>query len=59
MNKEYLTDTDWLYYHSIAVDASRIWKAGEFKDIGEEKYFYGLIIEAIREKQKIQDIYNF
>ena len=59
MNKDYLTDTDWLYYHSIAVDASRIWYIGDFKTLGEEKYFYDLMLDSIREKQKIQDIYNF
>jgi hypothetical protein len=59
MNKDYLTDKVWLYYHSISVDASRIWRTGEFKTLGEEKYFYDLIIDAVREKQKIQDIYNF
>lgn len=58
-DRSYMHDKDWLYYHSIAVDSSRIWHAGKFKTIDEEKYFYDLMLDAIREKKKIEAIYNF
>ena len=50
--------TDPLSY-SIAVDSSRIWHNENFKTIEEEKYFYDLMLDAIREKKKIEEIYNF
>lgn len=58
-NKDYLDDSDWKYYHSIAVDASTIWHKGGFKSVGEEKYFYDLMLDSIMEKKKIEEMYNF
>lgn len=60
MNKYgFLDDTDWRYWHSISIDSSKIWHTNNFKNISEEKYFYDLMLESIKEKQKIEDIYNF
>ena len=59
MDQSYIYDSDWRYYHSIAVDSSRIWHSGNFDTIEQEIYFYDLMLEAIREKKKIEEIYNF
>ena len=58
-DRSYMYDKDWLYYHSIAVDSSQIWHNENFKNIEEEKYFYDLMLDAIRQKKKIEEIYNF
>jgi hypothetical protein len=54
-----MEDVDWLYYHRLAVDSSRIWHEGNFKTIEEEIYFYDLMLDSIREKKKIEEMYNF
>jgi len=59
MDSSYMEDVDWLYYHSLAVDSSRIWHAGNFKTIEQEIYFYDLMLDSIREKKKIEAMYNF
>ena len=59
MDSSYMEDVDWLYYHSLAVDSSRIWHEGNFKTIEDEIYFYDLMLDSIREKKKIEAMYNF
>jgi len=59
MDSSYMEDVDWLYYHRLAVDSSRIWHEGNFKTIEEEIYFYDLMLDSIREKKKIEEMYNF
>ena len=59
MDSSYMEDVDWLYYHRLAVDSSRIWHEGNFKTIEEEIYFYDLMLDSIREKKKIEAMYNF
>ena len=59
MDSSYMEDIDWLYYHRLAVDSSRIWHEGNFKTIEEEIYFYDLMLDSIREKKKIEAMYNF
>lgn len=54
----YINDSRWKYHHKIAVQSSQIWYAGEFKNMKEEKYFYDLMIEAVRDKLIIEDMYN-
>ena len=59
MDMSYINNSDWKYHHSVATDASRIWHAGNFKTIEQEVYFYDLMLSSIREKQKIENTYNF
>ena len=59
MDSSYMEDVDWLYYHRLAVDSSRIWHEGNFETIEQEIYFYDLMLDSIREKKKIEEMYNF
>lgn len=59
MNEEYKKDPTWKYHHSILIDAGNIWKSNDNLTKEEEIFFYKLTLEALREKTKIEDIYNF
>ena len=55
----YKTDPTWKYHNGILLDAGRIWKSNDNLTKAEEIYFYKLTLESLREKTKIEDIYNF
>ena len=59
MNEEYKNDPTWKYHQSILIDAGNIWKCNDNLTKEEEIFFYKLTLEALREKTKIEDIYNF
>ena len=59
MTEEYKNDLTWKYHNSILLDAGMIWKSNENLTKAEEIYFYKLTLEALRERTKIEDIYNF
>tara|TARA_R110002110_G_scaffold77763_3_gene204291 strand:- start:5251 stop:5439 length:189 start_codon:yes stop_codon:yes gene_type:complete len=56
--ESYFHDPEWKYYHSIAIDSSKIWHSGNLDTIEQERYFYDLMLDSIREKKKIEEIYN-
>jgi hypothetical protein len=59
MNEEYKNDPTWKYHQRILIDAGNVWKSSENLTKEEEIFFYKLTLEALREKTKIEDIYNF
>ena len=59
MTEEYKNDPTWKYHNSILLDAGMIWKSNENLTKAEEIYFYKLTLESLRERTKIEDIYNF
>ena len=57
MDNSYMYDSEWKYYHSIAVDSSSIWHTGKFDTIEQEIYFYDLMLDSIRHKKRIEGQY--
>jgi hypothetical protein len=57
--EDYKLDPTWKYHNRILLDASRIWKENDNLTKAEEIFFYKLTLESLRERTKIEDIYNF
>ena len=57
--EDYKNDPTWKYQNSICIDAGIIWKKNDNLSKGEEVFFYLMMLDALKERQKIEDIYNF
>ena len=57
--EDYKSDPTWKYQNSIYIDAGIIWKKNDNLSKGEEVFFYLMMLDALKERQKIEDIYNF
>ena len=50
MNLKYIFDNEWMYWHLIAIDSSRIWHNETFPNVFCEAHIYNLMLSAIQEK---------
>ena len=55
----YTNDPEWKYHNSICKDAGNIWQNNEGLTKAEELFFYNMMLEALTERTKIEDIFNF
>ena len=55
----YTNDPEWKYHNSICKDAGNIWQNNEGLTKEEELFFYHMMLEALKERTKIEDIFNF
>jgi hypothetical protein len=58
MNPKYIFDNEWMYWHLIAIDSSRIWHNETFPNVFCEAHIYNLMLSSIQEKKKIEEKYN-
>mgnify|MGYP003624656299 FL=1 len=58
MNLKYIFDNEWMYWHLISIDSSRIWHTETFPNVFCEAYIYNLMLSSIQEKKKIEEKYN-
>ena len=55
----YYNDPEWKYHNSICRDAGEVWQNNQGLTKVEELFFYHMMLEALTERTKIENIFNF
>jgi hypothetical protein len=55
----YTNDPEWKYHNSICRDAGEIWQNNQDLSKVEELFFYHMMLESLKERTKIEQIFNF
>jgi hypothetical protein len=55
----YTNDREWKYHNSICRDAGNVWQNNQDLTKVEELFFYHMMLEALKERTKIEQIFNF